>query len=81
MMYVARMFSETMEWVALGNTEEEAKNAILTEWNEKQRRLENYRWERGYDGEESYYYDDVEALEEDYDIAVFKLMPGTCEAW
>ena len=25
--------------------------------------------------------DDVEALEEDYDIVVFKLMPGTCEAW
>ena len=81
MMYIARMFSESKEWIALGNTEEEAKTAILTEWNEKQRRLEKFRWERGYDGEEAYYYDDVAALEEDYDIVVFKLMPGMCEDW
>ena len=80
MMYVARMFSETMEWVAIGNTEEEAKEAILKKWNEHMDNLAKYDNYGRYDWE-SGKYESVEMMEMDYDIAVFKLMPGTCEAW
>ena len=71
MMYVAIMDSESFEWMALGTTEEEAREAILTAWNNAQSRLVKMDWE-------AYFYESVEALEEDYEIRIEELTPGQC---
>lgn len=73
-MFVAMMESESRSWVALGKTENQAKNAILTEWNEFQRRLGNH----GFDNN---WCESVEALEEDYEITVVRLNAGECVHW
>lgn len=80
MMYVAMMESETMSWMALGTTREEAKEAILKKWNEHMDRVAKYDNYGHYDWE-SNKYDSVEMLEMDYDICSIRLNPGECEAW
>ena len=80
MMYVAMMESESMSWMALGNTEDEAKEAILKKWNEHMDNLAKYDNYGQYDWE-SGKYESVEMMEMDYDICVMGLTPGVCEAW
>ena len=80
-MYVAMMDSESSTWVALGKTEAEAKNAILTEWNELQRKMEDNGWMRDYPHEGGFFYDTAEDLEEDYQITVVRLNAGECQHW
>lgn len=78
--FVAMMESESRSWVALGKTEEEAKEAILTAWNEHQHKLQSHRWYgNGY--EFPVFYDTVDALEEDYAINVVRLNAGECVHW
>lgn len=71
MMYVATMDSESFEWMALGTTEEEAKEAILKAWNDAQNTLVSMGWDGNF-------YESVEDLEEDYEIRVEELTPGQC---
>lgn len=71
MMYVAMMDSESFEWMALGTTEEEAKEAILKAWNDAQNTLVSMGWDGNF-------YESVEDLEEDYEIRVEELTPGQC---
>lgn len=80
-MFVAMMDSESRTWVALGKTEAEAKNAILAEWNELQRKMEDNRWMRDFDRGGGFYYDTAEDLEEDYQITVVELKAGECQHW
>lgn len=79
-MYLAMMESESRSWVALGQTEDEAKEAILTAWNEHQHKLQSHRW-YGNGREFPVFYDTVDALEEDYAITVVRLNAGECVHW
>lgn len=80
-MYVAMMDSESRTWVALGKTEAEAKNAILTAWNEHQQTMESNRWMRDFENDGGFYYETAEDLEEDYQITVVELKAGECQHW
>lgn len=80
-MFIATMDSESRSWVALGQTEEEAKDAILTAWNEHQHKLNGNRWMRDYPAEGGFFYDTAEDLEEDYQITVVRLNAGECVHW
>ena len=77
---VAMMESESMSWMALGNTEDEAKEAILKKWNDHMTRLAEMDMYEHFDWE-SNKYESVEAMEWDYEITTVRLAPGECEAW
>lgn len=71
-MYVAIMESETTEWVALGETKREAKEAISDKWNEVQRTLVQNGWINESDTMS------VNKLDEYYGITAYELNPGEC---
>ena len=73
-MVTAIMESESFTWIAHGNTEEEAKEAILREWNRRQLKLRRTipEWT-------PVIYKTMEDFEADYDIEIFDMAPGTCE--
>lgn len=60
--YIARMETRHYSWLAVGRTEEEAKQAILNEWNASDRRDKVT----------------MEELEEEYDLCVDALTDGEC---
>ena len=70
--FVGEMESESFSWIALGTTEEETKGAIKEAWNRNQQSLEQH-------GYTPYYFNTIEELEEEYDITITKLAPGSCE--
>ena len=74
-MFIAQMDSESLEWIALGNTISEAKEAIRERWNENQQRLVQNGWKN-----QPEYYGTVKQLERDYDISITELEAGQCEA-
>lgn len=61
--WVATMDSESFEWKAVGRTEDEAINAIVTEWNKSERRTKMTR----------------EELEDYYGINCEFIQYGKCE--
>lgn len=75
-MYIATMDSESKTWISLGGTTEEAKGAILDKWNYEQREMAA----RGYI-EEATIFDDVGALEYEYEINIVKVQRGECVNW
>lgn len=74
MMYVAMMASESRDWISLGKTREEAKDALLKAWNDRQHKLEGRGWN-------TYYFETSEELEEEYGINVMALAPGMAIDW
>lgn len=73
-MFIATMESESCSWVALGNTEDEAKIALMERWNKRQRHLKqngtiNQTW----------IINNPKYLEEEYGIRVVELQPGQCK--
>ena len=75
-MFVATMESESLSWMALGETEEDAENAILEKWNLHQRNLVNNGWKNSPD-----YYMSAKRLEEEYGITVTELEVNECKYW
>ena len=71
-MIIATMYSETMIWKAIGNDEAEAKTAILTEWNQRQKHMS----EIGY--KKPHYYSTTHDLDEIYGIEIDEIEPGHC---
>ena len=72
-MVVITMESESCSWVALGNTEEEAREALRERWNKRQRHLKqngtiNQEWIVG----------NVSKLEEEYGFKTYNIEPGQC---
>lgn len=69
--YVAQMESESFSWLSVGETEEQAKTAILKEWNKRIKSNSEYygilfeKW-------------DMEKLETYYAITVEKIGNGQC---
>jgi hypothetical protein len=74
-MFVVTMESESTSWVALGNTEREAKEAIADEWNRRQRNLVQSGWVN-----EPEYMNAAE-LDEYYGMCICEMNPGQCETW
>ena len=74
-MFVATMDSESKTWMALGNTEEGAKEAIRLEWNRSQAKME----ESGYKQAETF--NSVEDMEEEYSISTYALEAGQAISW
>jgi len=72
-MVVALMDSENYEWVALGETESEAANCILKEWNRRQKEFEK----RGYKQAECF--KTWHELSDWYGIRFYHLEKGQCE--
>lgn len=64
--WVARMESENYEWVAVGTTEDEARNAIAIEWNKGRGSVRRDTMNR-------------DELEEYYGISCDFLKFGECE--
>lgn len=73
-MYVGVMQSESKEWVALGNTEEEVLEAIRRKWNKVQRIMKQ---NGGINRE--YIYANVNDLNDDYGVSIYELNPGECD--
>ncbi len=73
-MFVATMESESLSWVALGNTENEAKYALAKRWNERQMHLVQ-------NGiiDEPWLIGNPKHLEEEYGINIWQLEPGECK--
>lgn len=63
--FIAIMNSESFEWIALGDTEAEAKEAIRKAWNKR----DAYKRERL----------TLEELEDWYGIGIYELSAGQCE--
>jgi hypothetical protein len=74
-MFVATMDSESKTWMALGNTEENAKEAIRLEWNRCQAKME----QDGYKHAETF--SSIEEMEEEYDINAYALEAGQAISW
>ena len=70
-MYIAQMDTERYDYMSLGNTEADAKNAIRDKWNANQRTMKEQGWINT-----PHYYRTIEAMEKDYDITVFQLESG-----
>ena len=64
-MWLAEMESESFSWKGFGNTEQEAKEAIVNAWNCGP-------------GSEFRAKMTLEELEEYYDIATYQCIPGIC---
>ncbi len=73
-MFVAIMDSETCAWYALGNTENEAKYALVERWNKRQM----YLSQNGMI-DEPWLVCNPKYLEEEYGITIAKLNPGECK--
>lgn len=66
--YIARMMTEGLEWIATGESEEQAKAAILKKWNQwimSDSDDENDRWS-------------LQELESTYEIETEKTELGHC---
>lgn len=70
-MVVAQMYSDHYAWIALGETEAEAVNAIVNKWNDRRNKLKEL------EGFEMPYATD-QLLREMYGIGIFKLKVGEC---
>ena len=73
-MFVATMESESCSWIALGITENDAKEALMERWNSHQAHLYqngtiNAPW----------YVSNPKYLEEEYGVLVIRLQPGQCK--
>jgi hypothetical protein len=75
-MYIGIMDSESLEWMSLGHTETEAKQAILDSWNSHQRTLVH-------NGSINtpLIFGSIIDLEKEYDIEINKIEPGECKFW
>jgi len=73
-MFIAQMDSESCSWIALGNTEDEAKIALMDRWNKRQR----YLSQNGII-DESWLVDNPKYLDEEYGISVVELESGECK--
>lgn len=73
-MYVGVMQSESKEWVALGNTEEEVLEAIRRKWNKEQRIMKQNGWIN-----REYIYANVDDLNDDYGVSIYELNSGECD--
>ena len=73
-MYIGVMQSESKEWVALGNTEEEVLEAIRRKWNKEQRIMKQNGWIN-----REYIYAKVDDLNDDYGVSIYELNPGECD--
>ena len=69
--FVAQMSSECFDWLAVGRTEEEAKKSILKAWNRRQFHLKKSNYARS-----SYYFRNVDDLDEEYGITVTEIEIG-----
>lgn len=67
--YIAIMHSENYTWIAYGSSEENAKKAIVKEWNNQRKSC--YWMEHA----------TVKKLDEYYGINVIEAINGKCEAW
>lgn len=67
--YIAVMNSENWTWIGFGSTEEEAKKAIVREWNKQ--RKSAYWMEYG----------TVKKFEEWYGFYTMPAINGKCETW
>ena len=75
-MFIAQMDSESLSWLAIGETEDEALEALRKRWNERQRKLLQDGWINKPD-----IVGRISVLEEWYGINVTELKPGECECW
>ena len=73
-MFIAQMDSESCSWIALGNTEDEAKIALMERWNKRQR----YLSQNGII-DEPWLVGNPKYLDEEYGISVVELEPGECK--
>lgn len=73
-MFIAQMVSESCSWMALGNTKDEAKIALMERWNKRQR----YLSQNGII-DEPWLVSNPKYLEEEYGIEVKELQPGECK--
>lgn len=74
-MFVATMESESMSWVSLGSTKEEALEAIRKKWNTRQRVLKKSGRIYG-----TMIFKNTEDIDNYYGISVYELNCGECEA-
>ena len=72
-MFIAEMHSETKDWVALAETEMDAKEAIREKWNRDQVTMQQNGW-LNYPN----LFSSVKKLEEVYDIDVTEIEIGEC---
>ena len=75
-MFVAQMNSESYSWIALGETREQAGEAIRKKWNKRQRNIH-----KNDPDFEVTIYKTVEELDNYYGIAYFEMKLGQCEVW
>ena len=75
-MFVATMESENKSWIALGETIEEAKDAILEKWNDDQRDMVQRGWLNS-----PTYFRSVNKLDEEYGIIVQAIELGECRVY
>lgn len=71
-MFIATMDSESKQWMALGETEREAKEAISDKWNQVQRLLVEAGWKNKPE------LMSAKKLDEYYGITAYELNPGEC---
>ena len=75
-MVIAVMNSENYEWMSLGGTEAEAKEAIRNQWNYQQTVLVHNGVKNKPD-----IFGNIQEMEKEYDIDIIKLSPGECKFW
>ena len=74
-MFIATMDSESKQWMALGETAREAKDAISDKWNQVQRLLVEAGWKNKPE------FMSAKKLDDEYTIEIVELNPGQCETW
>ncbi len=79
-MYIGIMESESYDWMSLGRTAKEAKQAILDQWNNHQQCLVENNIQTKEEAEEDSF-DTIEEIDNEYGISVTKINPGECKFW
>lgn len=73
-MFITMMSSESCDWVALGKTVIESREALLKHWNDEQKRLGDLGWD-------VYPFETVEDLEEEYGMYTTAIELNGCIKW
>lgn len=79
-MFIALMESETCTWISKGDTAQDAKKALLKEWNKRQDTMKRYDKKHGVIND-YYKYATPEELEDYYGINIIDFSKTNCEVW